>query len=178
MRSRATAGATRAGWCDYLPSLATLWVRRDTLRSAALRWITPFWAARMISGAADFKAAVAAALSPEAIASSTLRTEVRISERRDLLTSVRRAITRAALRAGEVLAIDGSPVGGAGQFGQPPVSGCQNTGGGLSPPVGQAYSRPCPGRQRLRNRPFPEASSHPFGPRRIVPGIGASLIGC
>src|SRR4051812_7212951 len=120
MRSRATAGATRAGWCDYLPSLATLWVSRDTLRSAALRWITPFWAARMISGAADFKAAIAAVLSPEAIASSTLRTEVRMSERRDLLISVRRAITRAALRAEEVLAIDGSSVGRAGQFGRPP----------------------------------------------------------
>src|SRR5437588_8312786 len=71
--------------CDvHLPSLAMPWVSRETLRFAALRWITPFWAARMISGAADFNASAAAVLSPEAIASSTLRTEVRISERRDL----------------------------------------------------------------------------------------------
>src|SRR6266536_3546587 len=93
----------------HLPSLATPWVSRETLRFAALRWITPFWAARMISGAADFNASTAAVLSPEAIASSTLRTEVRISDRRDLLTSVRRAMTRAALRAEEVLAIDVCP---------------------------------------------------------------------
>src|SRR5262245_52718299 len=59
----------------------------------------------MISGSADFSAASAAALSPDAIASSTLRTEVRMRERRAVLTAVRRAITRAALRAEEVLAI-------------------------------------------------------------------------
>src|SRR5882672_10846238 len=63
----------------------------------------------MISGSADFRASTAAALSPEAIASSTLRIVARISERRDLLTSVRRAMTRAALRAEEVLAIDVCP---------------------------------------------------------------------
>jgi hypothetical protein len=60
----------------------------------------------MISGAAAFSAAAAAGLSPEAIASSTLRTEVRMRERRAMLISVRRAITRVALRAEEVLAID------------------------------------------------------------------------
>src|SRR6185295_7410189 len=78
---------------------------RETLRLAALRWTTPFCAARMISGSAAFRAASAAALSPEAIASSTLRTELRMRERRAVLMSVRRAITRAALRAEEVLAI-------------------------------------------------------------------------
>src|SRR5436190_9072663 len=60
----------------------------------------------MIWGPATFRAAAAAALSPEAIASSTLRTEVRMRERRAMLISVRRAITRVALRAEEVLAID------------------------------------------------------------------------
>src|SRR5262249_56142110 len=90
----------------YLPSLETPCASRDTLRFAALRWITPFCAARMISGSAAFNAAAAAALSPEAIASSTLRTEVRIRERRAVLMSVRRAITRVALRAEDVLAID------------------------------------------------------------------------
>ena len=60
----------------------------------------------MISGAAAFSADAAAVLSPEAIAYSTLRTEVRMRERRAMLISVRRAITRVALRAEEVLAID------------------------------------------------------------------------
>src|SRR6478736_9631982 len=68
--------------------------------------MTPFCAARMISGSAALSAASAAALSPEAIASSTLRTEVRMRERRAVLISVRRAITRVALRAEDVLAID------------------------------------------------------------------------
>src|SRR3954447_9715589 len=73
----------------------------------------------MISGAAAFSAAAAAAASPEAIASSTLRTEVRMRERRPVLMSVRRAITRVALRAEDVLAID-------------LVSGCEPQGGRLS----------------------------------------------
>src|ERR1700736_1036030 len=107
--ARCRARERARGPCDYLPSLATPWVSRDTLRFAALRCTTPFWAARMISGSADFKASTAAVLSPEAIASSTLRIVVRMSERRDLLTSVRRAMTRAALRAEEVLAIDVCP---------------------------------------------------------------------
>src|SRR5215467_9364539 len=102
----------------------------------------------MICGPAALRASVAAALSPDLIASSTLRTEVRISERRDLLTSVRRAITRAALRAEEVLAIDVCPW----------VRGAMNAAAGLkiqaaarpSPPVGQAYRRPPAKRQRQR----------------------------
>src|SRR5205807_6891048 len=91
--------------CDYLPSLATACARRETLRFAALRWITPFCAARMISGAAAFTAATAASLLPVLIASSALRTAVRMRERRAVLTLVRRAMTRVALRAELVLAM-------------------------------------------------------------------------
>jgi hypothetical protein len=47
---------------------------RETFREAALLCITFFWAERMRTGWAAVNAAVAAALSPEAIASSTLRT--------------------------------------------------------------------------------------------------------
>ena len=32
------------------------WERRDTFRDAVLAWMIPFWAARMISGCAFFKA--------------------------------------------------------------------------------------------------------------------------
>src|SRR3974390_807584 len=59
----------------------------------------------MITGSAAFSAAVAALRSPLAIASSTLRTELRSTERRVLLIAVRRAILRVALRADVVLAI-------------------------------------------------------------------------
>ena len=62
-------------------------------------------AGAMITGSAAFRATVAAARSPLVIASSTLRTEPRRAERRALLTSVRRAIWRVALRADLVLAI-------------------------------------------------------------------------
>src|SRR5215472_1290168 len=88
---------------DQLPSLAILWARRDTLRLAVLECTTPFCAERMITGSASRSAASAVPRSPLAIASSTLRTELRISERRPLLISVRRAILRAALRAEGVL---------------------------------------------------------------------------
>ena len=63
-------------------------------------------AARMMTGSAALNAAKAALRSPLLIASSTLRTEFRNTERRALLTSVRRAITRVALRADFVLAIN------------------------------------------------------------------------
>src|SRR5260370_8095504 len=63
----------------------------------------PFCAARMIAGSASFSAASAVLRSPPAIASSTLRTRLRICDWRDLLISVRRAILRTALRAEEVL---------------------------------------------------------------------------
>src|SRR5262245_6720113 len=88
---------------DQLPSLAILWARRDTLRLAVLECSTPFCAERMITGSASRNAASAVLRSPLAIASSTLRTKLRISERRPLLISVRRAILRAALRAEGVL---------------------------------------------------------------------------
>src|SRR5205814_10327376 len=89
----------------YLPSLATRSVRRETLRLAALRWMMPFCAERIMMGSASLRAATALLRSPEASASSTLPTNVRSRERRALLTSVRRAIWRVALRADFVLAI-------------------------------------------------------------------------
>src|SRR5215831_14834115 len=88
---------------DQLPSLAILWARRDTLRLAVLECTTPFCAERMITGSASRSAASAVLRSPLAIASSTLRTKLRISDVRPLLISVRRAILRAALRAEGVL---------------------------------------------------------------------------
>src|SRR5262245_12621531 len=90
---------------SYLPSLAILSVNRDTLRLAALRCTMPFCAERTITGSASLSAASAWARSPVAIASSTLRTKLRIFDRRALLISVRRAILRVALRAEVVLAM-------------------------------------------------------------------------
>jgi hypothetical protein len=43
-------GPDEYGSWNYLPSFAAACARRATLRFAALRWITPFCAARMISG--------------------------------------------------------------------------------------------------------------------------------
>src|SRR5262245_58704437 len=88
---------------DQPPSLAILWARRDTLRLAVLECTTPFCAERMITGSASRSAARATLRLPLAIASSTLRTKLRISERRPLLISVRRVILRAAVRAEGVL---------------------------------------------------------------------------
>src|SRR5690606_7236240 len=79
--------------------------RRETLREAVLRWTMPLVAARCSSGWAARSAASAAALSPEAIASSTLRMKVRTRERRALLIAVRRSILRAAFFAEVRLAI-------------------------------------------------------------------------
>ena len=56
-------------------------------------------------GSAIFKAAWAASLFPDAIASSTLRTEPRIWLRRVLLTAVRRIVWRTAFFADLVLAM-------------------------------------------------------------------------
>src|SRR5579884_1656591 len=89
----------------HLPSLAIRCASRETLRLALFLWSTPRWAARMITGSAAFSAATAASRLPLAIASSTLRTELRIVDRRALLIAVRRAILRVALRADVVLAI-------------------------------------------------------------------------
>src|SRR5262249_42352946 len=89
----------------YLPSFAMRWARRETFRLALRLRTTPRCAARMMTGSAALNAARAALRSPLWIASSTLRIEFRRSERRPLFTSVRRAITRVALRADLVLAI-------------------------------------------------------------------------
>src|SRR5450759_4194585 len=98
---RHRAGASAA----YLPSLAMRWARRETLRLAVFLWTTPRCAARMITGSASLNTVIAALRSPAAIASSTLRTDLRSKERRVLLTSVLRAILRVALRAELVLAM-------------------------------------------------------------------------
>lgn len=80
-------------------------LRRDTLRLALPFTIMPFCAARASTGCAFLSAAAAADWSPEAMASSTRRTSVRIPVRRVLLISVRRIICRAAFFAEDVLAI-------------------------------------------------------------------------
>src|SRR4051794_18294317 len=104
----------------------------------------------MISGSAAFNAAAAAALSPEAIASSTLRTVVRMRERRAVLMSVRRAMTRVALRAEDVLAIDF--VSGCEPPMRPAFSSAEKQGAAISsPPVGQAYKDLRVERQRSEN---------------------------
>ena len=92
---------------DLLQALIALTraVRRDTLRAAVRLWMTPFWAVRTNTGSVALRAAAAAALSPDAIASSTLRTSVFRRELRALLTAVRRIAWRAAFLAEDVLAI-------------------------------------------------------------------------
>jgi hypothetical protein len=79
--------------------------RREILRAIVFLWNTPFETARCISGCASLRAADAACLSPEAIASSTLRRNVLTRERRALFTAVRRAILRTIFLAEDVLAI-------------------------------------------------------------------------
>src|SRR5579875_1637535 len=74
--------------------------------------MVPRCAARMMTGSASLNAARAASRSPRAMASSTLRTDVRMAERRALLIRVRRAILRVALRADLVFAIGRSFAGG------------------------------------------------------------------
>ena len=94
---------------DQAPILRTPAERRDTLRDAVFSFITPLETESMISGCAAFSAALAASLSPLAIAYSTLRIYVRMRDRRALFTSVRRAILRTAFLADGVFAI-GLPV--------------------------------------------------------------------
>src|SRR5690606_17143730 len=79
--------------------------RRETLRLAVFLCSTPFCALRASSGAALFSASAAAVLSPEAIASSTLRTAERARVVRALLICVRFSVWRAAFFAELVLAI-------------------------------------------------------------------------
>src|SRR5215831_7864876 len=76
---------------SYLPSFATRFVRRATLRAPVFLCSTPFDTPRMISGSAAFNAACAAALSPLLSASSTLRMKP--------LTRVLRAVLMVARRA-------------------------------------------------------------------------------
>src|ERR1700759_2168952 len=68
-------------------------------------------AARISSGSACALAFSAASRSPLLIASSTMRTAPRISVRRDLLITVRRAILRVAFLAEVVLAIVSNSLG-------------------------------------------------------------------
>src|SRR5688572_26241412 len=77
----------------------------ETFREAVFLCRMSFCAARMRAGWAASKAALAASLLPEAIASSTLRTKVFTCEDRALLTAVRRTAWRAAFLADLVLAI-------------------------------------------------------------------------
>src|SRR6056297_2008509 len=55
------------------PSALTREARRDILRAAVFLWKTPLLTPRISSGCATRNALAAASLSPEAIASSTLR---------------------------------------------------------------------------------------------------------
>jgi hypothetical protein len=93
----------------YLVNAFTRRLSRETFRAAALACTTPFCAARMTNGWAARRAAAAAPGSPAAIASSTLRTQVRIWLRRDRLTSARRSILRTAFLAERVFAIKKHP---------------------------------------------------------------------
>src|SRR5687768_1927178 len=79
--------------------------RRETFRDAVFLCTMPFWAARIISGSAARRAAAASVWLPEAMASSTLRTKVRMRLRRDLLIAVRFAILRVIFLADTVLAM-------------------------------------------------------------------------
>lgn len=83
-------------------------VRRETFRDAVFLWTIPFCAERIRTGSTTFIAVSAAALLPDAIASSTPRTVDFMRERRLLLVSVRRIATRAARFAEDVLAISAS----------------------------------------------------------------------
>jgi hypothetical protein len=88
----------------YLLNAFTRRLSRETFRAAVLACTIPFCAARMSNGWAARRAAAAAPGSPAAIASSTLRTCVRIWLRRDRLTPARRSILRTAFLADFVFA--------------------------------------------------------------------------
>ena len=83
--------------------------KREIFRDAVFLWMMPFEAERMISGCASRSATLAASLSPEAIASSTLRTYDLTRLRRALLMRVRRSAWRAAFFADFVFAISQIP---------------------------------------------------------------------
>ena len=67
------------------PSAFTRDARRDIFREAVFLWNTPFVTPRISSGCAARSAATEASLSPDSMASSTLRRNVRMRERRALL---------------------------------------------------------------------------------------------
>src|SRR3974390_2997412 len=126
----------------------------------------------MITGSAAFSAAVAALRSPLAIASSTLRTELRSTERRVLLIAVRRAILRVALRADVVLAIRSISFSttrplpakpqkkhadhgnGSGSSVAAKAAGYRETAYGRQRPAGQRFRRPAgPGSRHIHRLP-------------------------
>src|SRR5471030_3346403 len=78
----------------YFDSFATRLLRRDTFRDPVFLCRMPLETPRMISGSAAFRAARAAFLSPEAMASSTLRIKPRTRVLRDVLMAVRLAVVR------------------------------------------------------------------------------------
>lgn len=93
----------------YAESAFTRAVSLETFLDAVFLCKMPCCAARMTTGIALCKADAATDASPVAIASSTLRTRVRMRLRRARLTVVRRAIFRTAFFAELVLAINYSP---------------------------------------------------------------------
>src|SRR5690606_32272313 len=101
---RRPAWSQPLNWCQAEMDLIRC-ARREIFRAAVFLCITPFWVLAMMSGWAVLRASAAAALSPDAIASSTLRTKVRTRVRRALLTSVRFTAWRAAFLAELVFAI-------------------------------------------------------------------------
>src|SRR5882757_3996582 len=92
----------------YFDSFATRLVRRDTFREPVFLCSTPLETPRMISGSAAFKAARAAVLSPDVMASSTLRIKPRTRVLRDVLMAVRLAVVRTRFLAEAILGM-GSP---------------------------------------------------------------------
>src|SRR5450631_3808107 len=129
----------------------------------------------MITGSAALNAAIATLGSPLAIASSTLRTELRSSVRRALLISVLRAILRVALRAELVLAMQ--PL--VDDWGsrrktprKPPFFGkiCSSDKGRCH---GEAYSKA----PRSRQRPQQALLRDPFGSHRVMAAEHHGAIG-
>src|SRR5262245_5748569 len=121
----------------------------------------PFWAARMMTGSPSASAAWARPRSPVAMASSIFTTAVRRRERRALLTRVRRAIWRVALRAELVLAIRGVS------------SGCLDvaeSGGQGRPPICAAYRGGPAGSQS-------PASGDSLGPNAVIAGGRGCSVG-
>src|SRR5262249_37090616 len=78
---------------------------RESLRATVFGCVTPFVAARWISGCASRNADVAASLLPPAIAASTFLRKVRMRDLRDALRAVRVLVCRMRLRAEAVLAM-------------------------------------------------------------------------